>query len=275
MNIESYNLDSLRSLVRKLIEENNNLKKQLSDADIPFESVNLFDDIAENDDYDEDQAGRIYEKSISEEVANHFYAMFWGRTDVYAKRSKNGNYFPQCENRWNECCPIQSGEAKFCKPDCSFRKYRSLQPWVIVRHLKGEKEDGSDVIGTYPLLPDGTCRFIVFDFDNHERGSEKDDYANKDNEFKDEVNALRKICENNGITPLVERSRSGKGAHLWIIFDKPISAKLARNFGFLLLDKGMMSVNLRSFHYYDRMYPSQDVSNGIGNLIALRFRVML
>ncbi len=132
MNIESYNLDNLRSLVRKLIEENNNLKKQLSDADIPFESVNLFDDIAENDDYDEDQAGRIYEKSISEELANHFYAMFWGRTDVYAKRSKNGNYYPQCENRWSECCPIQSGESKFCKADCAFRKYRSLQPWAIV-----------------------------------------------------------------------------------------------------------------------------------------------
>ena len=118
-------------------------------------------------------------------------------------------------------------------------------------------------------MPDGTCRFIVFDFDNHEKGSEKDDFANKDNEFKDEVNALRKICTYNGINPLVERSRSGKGAHVWIFFESPISAKLARNFGFLLLDKGMTSVNLRSFHYYDRMYPSQDVSNGIGNLIAL------
>ncbi|MBR4610761.1 MAG: DEAD/DEAH box helicase family protein [Erysipelotrichaceae bacterium] len=269
MNLESYDLDSLRRLVRRLIEENNNLKKQLSEADIPFESEDFFNNISEYDDYDEDQAGRIYEKQISEQLANHFYAMFWGRTDVYAKRSKSGNYYPQCENRWNECCPIVKGESKFCEPDCSCRKWRVLKPWVIVKHLKGENEDGSDVIGTYPLLPDGTCRFIVFDFDNHEKGSEREDFANRDNEFKDEVNALRKICENNGITPLVERSRSGKGAHLWIFFDKPISAKLARNFGFLLLDKGMMSVNLHSFHYYDRMYPSQDVSNGIGNLIAL------
>lgn len=44
---------------------------------------------------------------------------------------------------------------------------------------------------------------------------------------------------------------------------------MARNFGFLLLDKGSVSINMKSFHYYDRMYPSQDVASSIGNLIAL------
>ena len=83
------------------------------------------------------------------------------------------------------------------------------------------------------------------------------------------MNALRLICEKNGISPLVERSRSGRGAHVWIFFKKPIAASLARNFGFLLLDKGSASINLKSFHYYDRMYPSQDVASNIGNLIAL------
>ena len=28
-------------------------------------------------------------------------------------------------------------------------------------------------------------------------------------------------------------------------------------FGYLLLDKGSASINLKSFHYYDRMYPAQ------------------
>lgn len=83
------------------------------------------------------------------------------------------------------------------------------------------------------------------------------------------MDALRLICESNGIVPLVERSRSGRGAHLWIFFQKPIPASLARNFGFLLLDKGSASINLKSFHYYDRMYPSQDAAGSIGNLIAL------
>ncbi|MFR1945934.1 TOTE conflict system archaeo-eukaryotic primase domain-containing protein [Faecalimonas umbilicata] len=27
--------------------------------------------------------------------------MFWGREDVYARRGKNGGYFPQCDNRWD------------------------------------------------------------------------------------------------------------------------------------------------------------------------------
>ncbi len=37
----------------------------------------------------------------------------------------------------------------------------------------------------------------------------------------------------------------------------------------MLLDKGASSVNLKSFHYYDRMYPSQDMANRVGNLVAL------
>ena len=48
----------------------------------------------------------------AEEMANQFFAMFWGRTDVYAKRGRNGGW-----------------------------------------------------IGVYPLLLDGICRFLVFDFD--------------------------------------------------------------------------------------------------------------
>ena len=68
--------------------------------------------------------------------------------------------------------------------------------------MLGYKEDGSDVIGVYPLLPDGTCRFLVFDFDNHEKDAEKAEFANQNDEWKEEVDALRKMCEQNGIHPL-------------------------------------------------------------------------
>ena len=89
-----------------------------------------------------------------------------------------------------------------------------------MEHLKGEREDASDVIGVYPLLPaDDTCRFIVFDFDNHEKGAEEKDFANTDNEWKEEVDAVRTICKEQGIDALAERSRSGRGAHLWIFFN--------------------------------------------------------
>ena len=271
MNIEAYDKDSLRKIVRMLERENKSLKEKLDKANIPYESINPFEENPEKaEDYDPDQGARIINPPfITEKMAVRFFSMFWGREDVYAKRGKKGGYFPQCDNRWNaSLCPKQQGKKIFCN-ECEHKKWTKVSARKIIAHLIGNKEDGSDVIGVYPLLPDGTCRFIVFDFDNHEKGAEATDFANIDNEWHKEVDALRKICIINGIKPLVERSRSGRGAHVWIFFKKAIPAGVARNFGFLLLDKGSASINLKSFHYYDRMYPSQDIANGIGNLIAL------
>ena len=113
---------------------------------------------------------------------------------------------------------------------------------------------------------------MVFDFDNHDKGAEEKDFANVDDTWIVEVEAMREICVLNGIDPLVERSRSGKGAHVWIFFDKPIAASLVRKFGYSLLDKGAEQVNLKSFKYYDRMLQAQDSlrdNSALGNLIAL------
>ena len=156
--------------------------------------------------------------------------MFWGREDVYAKRGKTGGYFPQCDNRWNDkLCPKQRGEKVFCD-ECENKKWTKLDVKKITAHLLGYKEDGSDVIGVYPLLPDGTCRFIVFDFDNHEKGAEATDFANVNTEWHKEVDALRKMCEINGIHPLVERSRSGKGAHVLDILSKSNTGFISQKF---------------------------------------------
>lgn len=271
LNIEAYDADSLRKMVRLLEYENKILKDKLKKAGISYEEVNPFEEKIESaEEYDLDQGNRIVNPPyITEKMAMRFFSMFWGREDVYARRGKNGGYFPQCANRWNDrLCPKQRKEKVLCD-ECENTKWISLDVKKIIDHLLGTKEDGSDVIGVYPLLPNGTCRFIVFDFDNHEKGAEVTDFANTDNEWHKEVDALRKMCELNGIRPLVERSRSGKGAHVWIFFKKAIPAATARNFGFLLLDKGSTSINLKSFHYYDRMYPSQDVASSIGNLIVL------
>lgn len=270
MNVEAYNLDSLRALVRSLQDENLRLKALLDQANVAYETADIFDkklDCIEA--YDPDQGGRILDTFITKELANQFFSMFWGRTDVYARRGAKGGYFPQCNNRWDaSICPKQRGEKIYCE-DCGHTEWTNLTPEKIISHLVGYREDGTDVLGVYPLFPDGTCRFIVFDFDYHEKGAENTDFANVTEEWHDEVDALRLICESNGIAPLVERSRSGRGAHVWILFKKPVSAALARSFGFLLLDKGSASINLKSFHYYDRMYPSQDTASSIGNLIAL------
>ncbi len=271
MNIEAYNLESLRKIVRELETENDSLKKLLREANIPYENQNPFETaVTEDEHYDPDQGGRIQNPGyISEHMAKMFFSMFWGRTDVYAKRGKKGGYFPQCSNRWNnQLCPKQRHERMFCD-ECENKKWIPLDPKKIIAHLLGYREDGTDVIGIYPLFADGTCRFLAFDFDNHDKGTEETDYANVNEEWRDEVNALRMICAKNGIHPLVERSRSGRGAHIWLFFDKAISAAKVRNFGFMLLDKGSKEINLTSFHYYDRMYPSQDAASNLGNLVAL------
>lgn len=55
MNIEAYNLDSLRKLVRSLQDENKRLKAQLEKANIAYEAENLFEEkIETNEEYDPD-----------------------------------------------------------------------------------------------------------------------------------------------------------------------------------------------------------------------------
>lgn len=191
--------------------------------------------------------------------------MFWGRQDVYAKRYLNkktgkSGYYPQCKNFWkNGCNKINGGSCK----KCIQKSYKTLSIENIIEHLKGNSKECNDVIGIYPLFANSTSRLLVFDFDNHNNDG--------DNQWKEEVDSLRQICIINGIDPLVERSRSGNGAHVWIFFDKPISANLIRKFAFALLEKGAEQINLKSYKYYERILPNQDYvdDNGLGNLIAL------
>ena len=88
---------------------------------------------------------------------------------------------------------------------------------------------------------------------------------------EDEVRSFLCICSNYGIKPLLERSRSGKGYHVWFFFEEPIFASLAREFGRHLLEHGARLVNIDSYKTFDRMIPAQDrlTGVGLGNLVAL------
>ena len=286
--METAEIKKLYEKIRSLEEENKLLKERLQEAGISFEDLSALrqpSDRAEGetgnisparDTFDPDQGARIRPFEVTAKVANTFFMMFCrGRKDVYEKRYTNPGtgktgYYVQCKNRWDRECHMQKKDGIRCR-DCQIRAYKELTPGTVMEHMKGNDPHGNDVVAIYPMLENNVCQLLVFDFDNHERGSEQTDHANKDRTWMEEVDALRRICRALDIDAVTERSRSGRGAHVWIFFREMVPAKLARKFGFALLEKGAESIDLKSFGYYDRMIPAQDAlpRGGLGNVIAL------
>lgn len=203
------------------------------------------------------------ELSLSwEEKVQIFLGYFKGRDDVYPYLSIDKNnpnikyYIPACANEWKKgICNKTMG--KKCK-NCQYRENKPLSKEVIYKHMYE-----NNPIGIYPLLENDTCYFLVLDFDN----------KNTNNDIKSDVLAFANICDKYEIPIAIERSRSGKGLHIWIFFDINIKAITARKLGSLLLSKTMEISNI-SISSFDRMFPNQDTlpKGGYGNLIALPFQ---
>ncbi len=197
-----------------------------------------------------------------EEKIKIFMDYFKGRDDTYPylsidKKDPNKKYYvPACENEWkNGVC--NKTISKPCKT-CQYRVNKPLTQEIYEQHLIGH------TIGIYPLLDDETCYFLAFDFDN------KKDEKN----VKDDVLAFWSICEECNVPIAVEKSRSGKGCHIWIFFMEKVKAITARKLGSLLLSKTMEIRENLSISSFDRMFPSQDYlpNGGYGNLIVLPFQ---
>ena len=274
-------INSLQSRIQALEDENRLLKERLDEAGVSYADIVSGDAQGVVELYDPDQGARIKKFDVTDKIASDFFMMFCrGRKDLYdlrytnPKTGKNG-YYSQCFNRWDRGCHIQKKDGVRCK-DCELRAYKPVTLPLIKAHMNGTDPNGNDVVAIYPMLENNLCQLLVFDFDNHAKGAEQEDYANTDDRWKEEINALRRICKNLDVDAVVERSRSGRGAHLWIFFKEMIPARLARKFGFALLEKGAESVNLKSFKYYDRMIPTQDAlpEGGLGNVIALPLQGM-
>lgn len=274
-------INSLQSRIQALEDENRLLKERLDEAGVSYADIVSGDAEGVVELYDPDQGARIKKFDVTDKIASDFFMMFCrGRKDLYdirytnPKTGKNG-YYTQCFNRWDRGCHIQKKDGVRCK-DCELRAYKPVTLPLIKAHMNGTDPNGNDVVAIYPMLENNLCQLLVFDFDNHAKGAEQEDYANIDDRWKEEINALRRICKNLDVDAVVERSRSGRGAHLWIFFKEMIPARLARKFGFALLEKGAESVNLKSFKYYDRMIPTQDAlpEGGLGNVIALPLQGM-
>lgn len=248
-----YAYKDLLEKYNRLLEENKRLKAELSllkgetSLTIPEKSTSSTTPIS-----------TVNKHSSPQEKIQLFRSLFKGREDVFARRwysktlDKNG-YQPVCENEWNEeLCDKKKYKCSIC-PN---RKLMSLTDKDIYKHLSGKDSYGRDVVGIYPMLTDETCLFLCADFDEEN--------------FKSDVTAFRKICEEFDIPISVEISRSGNGAHAWIFFEEPVSTSVARKLGSGVLTKTMEQSNL-SFKSYDRFFPNQDTmpKGGFGNLVAL------
>ncbi len=182
-----------------------------------------------------------------------FASLFRGREDVFPKRweGRDGKcgYSPACQNEWvRGVCDKPRTKCS----ECLHRKFVPVTEGILRRHLAGQM-----TIGVYPLLKDETCHFLALDFDKRE--------------WMDDVSAFTGTCQKRDLTCAVERSRSGKGAHVWFFFEQPISARLARRFGCALLTETMEQRHRVGLDSYDRLFPNQDTmpQGGFGNLIAL------
>lgn len=105
------NVSLLQKQINDLQLENQILKNILDRSGISYiQEINRLKVPEKAEAYDPNQGARIiHPNQITEDMANLFYARFWGRQDVYAKRSEKkdtgeASYFTQCYNFWTEQC---------------------------------------------------------------------------------------------------------------------------------------------------------------------------
>jgi len=249
-------ISDLRKRVAELEAENAILKGV--DTPVPAPSIQV-----KESSQPQSMSGIERDRELEKRVAL-FRSIFRGRDDVFALRwqSKNtgkGGYSPVCENEWVQGL-CGKPETK-CK-DCPSKKYVPLTDKYIWKHLEGKDELGRDVVGIYPILKDGTVYFLCCDFDD----------KSSVHGYKEDVLAYYSVCKEWGVPAYIERSRSGKGAHVWVFFQEPVPAAKARKLGGAILTEATRNNPGIDFKAYDRFLPNQDYvsgDDGLGNLIAL------
>jgi superfamily II DNA or RNA helicase len=174
-------------------------------------------------------------------------SLFGERSDVYARRWENQNtnksgWSPAVRGGWSD-------------KNRKVKDYLPLTDEVLASHLRGDA-----AIGIYPLLHGDTCTLLACDFD--------------DGSWALDALAFMDRCHAAGVPAVLERSRSGDGAHVWVFFTQPVPATTARAMGIGLLREAMSMRAELDLASYDRFFPSQDFmpKGSFGNLIALPFQ---
>ena len=199
------------------------------------------------------RTGQVTNRSPTPDKIALFRSLFAGREDVYPRRWENkrkgsAGYAPVCANEWK---PGVCHKPQVRCGTCPNQAFVAITDKAIEAHLRGHH-----TLGVYPMLADDTCRFLAADFDKET--------------WRRDAGAFLNACRAKGVTAALERSRSGNGAHVWLFFEVPVPASLARRLGAHLLTEAMERNPDLGFRSYDRFFPSQDTvpQGGFGNLIA-------
>jgi len=189
-----------------------------------------------------------------------FRSLFRGREDVYPRRFESrktgkSGYAPAGANEWvRGICE----KPRIKCAECPNRRFLPVTDDVIRWHLSGYDDQGQPLVaGVYPLLPDETCFFLAVDFDK--------------TGWREDATAFLGAARRLNLPASLERSRSGRGAHVWTFFEDAIPGALARRLGSHVLTETMEGRPDIGLDSYDRLFPSQDTmpQGGFGNLIAL------
>ena len=206
------------------------------------------------------QRAGVNQHSPAEAKIALFRSLFHGREDIYPRRFESrktgrAGYSPVCGNEWVQgICE----KPRIKCSECPHQRFLPVTDDVIRWHLRGHDDHGRDfVIGVYPMLLDETCFFLAADFDK--------------TTWQDDVGAFLETCRQMNLPAALERSRSGRGGHIWFFFNEAVPATLARKFGAHILTETMERRPDIGLDSYDRFFPNQDTlpPGSFGNLIAL------
>ncbi len=170
--------------------------------------------------------GLVHQLSSSDEKIALFRSLFRGREDVYPRRFESrktgkSGYAPACANEWvRGICE----KPRIKCAECPNRRFLPVTDEVIRWHLSGRDDAGQPfVAGVYPMLLDETCFFLAVDFDK--------------SGWLEDSTAFIETCRRMDLSAALERSRSGRGGHVWLFFEEAVPAALARKLGSLHPDR--------------------------------------
>ena len=216
-NDSNQKIEAILAECERLRKENADLKAQLDKSP----AVSLIEPSLAVSVSTENAPTLLDSQSSPESKIELFKSLFRGREDIYALRweSNKGRagYAPACGNEWDK---ILCKKPQIKCSECSNSKFLPLGEKAIFAHLSGQK-----MLGVYPLMKDETCWFLAIDFDK--------------DKWQEHTEAFLQTCEKLQIPAFLERSQSGNGAHIWIFFDQPIPAFLARKLGCAILSETM------------------------------------